>query len=439
MVQIPERFPTRSADRILAGMLGPVTGIIQLEMRFDYLLAEKRLERAVALLTRRIPMLGCRFVPKKLRPYFQRLDTERLRLFHLTTDKAGFNAFKNQRMDFFTGPQIETCLYRSGSGDRFLIKVSHLVCDAAGVKQIAEELSTIYNRLKDTPGLSPQPILMGNRGFRRISRRIPWYAVPLIVYNYLVEIYQAKVPAKSHVVPVQKGSDSRIQLQTTHVGKKKFTALATHAKKAGATINDLLTTAIIRALSKTGDFSPDTALRLGMAVDLRRYMAGGPTGSIANFSSLERFNYGSFMEPEFEATLARVTETTRRRKSSWLGLSTFTSTYPLLWGLPFFILRIAGHKGWETWRNSPNTFDWLTNMGEIQKQTVDFDGQPSAAWLLVPGCTLPMLFFGCSSYDGTLTLSWSTSADETNQEVAQAFFGLVMSELESVAGINAPL
>ena len=42
-------------------------------------------------------------------------------------------------MDFFNGPQIETCLYRSNSKDRFLIKVSQLVCDAAGVKEIAGE------------------------------------------------------------------------------------------------------------------------------------------------------------------------------------------------------------------------------------------------------------------------------------------------------------
>ncbi|WP_320041409.1 hypothetical protein [uncultured Desulfobacter sp.] len=36
MKQIPKKFPTRSADRALAGMLGPVTCVIQLEMSFDY-------------------------------------------------------------------------------------------------------------------------------------------------------------------------------------------------------------------------------------------------------------------------------------------------------------------------------------------------------------------------------------------------------------------
>jgi NRPS condensation-like uncharacterized protein len=107
MKQIPERFPTRSADRALAGMLGPVTCVIQLEMGFDYKLDEKRLERAVSLITDKVPLLGCRFVPKRFRPYFERLEIERFKIFHLISDQAEFEAFRNERMDFFNGLQLE--------------------------------------------------------------------------------------------------------------------------------------------------------------------------------------------------------------------------------------------------------------------------------------------------------------------------------------------
>ncbi len=81
---------------------------------------------------------------------------------------------------------------------------------------------------------------------------------------------------------------------------------------------------------------------------------------------------------------------------------------------------------------SSNCFDWLTNMGVIQKERVDFDGEPSSAWLLVPGCVLPMLFFGCSSYNGALTFSWSIGVNEMNKTITHSFFDLVISELESV-------
>ena len=432
MTQIPERFHTRSADRALAGMLGPVTCIIQLEMGFDYELEEKRLERAVFLITQKVPLLGCCFVPEKFRPYFKRLEIERFKLFHLTRDPAGFEDFRNERMDFFNGPQIGTCLYRSESKDRFLIKVSHLVCDAAGVKEISGELSKIYNQLKDDPKFMPEPDLEDYRGFWQIVRQIPWYAIPGIIYNYMGEIYASKIPRQSHVVPIQKAASDKIQLFTRHVDQKKFACMDVYAKEKQVTINDILITAIIRALSKTGEFTPGKALRLGMAVDLRRYLPGEKARSIANFSALELFNYGQDVEEDFESTLIRIARKTSQRKSSWLGLSAFMSTYPLLWSLPFFALKVAGSKGWEMKSSSPNSFDWLTNMGVIRKEEVDFDGEPSTAWLLVPGCILPMLFFGCSSYNGTLTFSWSINPEEVNKEVTHAFFDLVISALETV-------
>jgi NRPS condensation-like uncharacterized protein len=429
MKPIPKRFPTRSADRALAGMLGPVTCVIQLEMGFDYKLDEKRLEKAVSLITDRVPLLGCRFVPKKFRPYFERLEIERFRLFHLTLDQAEFNAFRNERMDFFSGPQIAACLHRSYSKDRFLIKVSHLVCDAAGVKEIAGELSKIFNQLKDDPDFKPEPDIVDYRGFWQIFRQVPWYAIPRIIYNYMCEIYGSNFPGQSHVVPMQKVLGDKIQLSTKHIDETQFACLDAYSKKKHASINDVLVTAVIRALSKTGNFKPGQALRLGMAVDLRRYLPGKKARSIANFSSLELFNYGENVEKDFESTLIRVAQKTNKRKSSWLGLSAFVSTYPILWSLPFSVLKVAGSKGWEIKSSNPNSFDWLTNMGVIQKEKVNFDGEPSTAWLMVPGCVLPMLFFGCSSYNGMLTFSWSIGQDETNERVTKTFFDLVISEL----------
>ena len=273
---------------------------------------------------------------------------------------------------------------------------------------------------------------MDSRGFLQIFRQIPWSAIPGIIYNYMCEIYGSKVPNISHVLPIQKVSDDKIQLFTRHIDKKQWAYIHAYAKEKHVTINDILTSAIIRALSKTGNLTSDKTLRLGMSVDIRRYLPGKQARSIANLSAFELFNYGNSVEKDFESTLIRVTKKINQRKSSWLGLSTFISTYPLLWSLPFSILNVAGSKGWEIKSSSLNCFDWLTNMGVIQKEMVDFDGEPSTAWLLVPGCILPMLFFGCSSYNGSLTFSWSIGADEMNIDIAFSFFDLVISELESV-------
>ena len=283
------------------------------------------------------------------------------------------------------------------------------------------------NRISDQ-----NPILRTTGDSGRLSGKSTGMPCPGIIYNYMCEIYGSKFPGQSHVVSIQKVSGDKIQLFTRHIDKVQFACLNAYAKEKHATINNVLITAIIRALSKTGNLTPGKALRLGMAVDLRRYLPGEKARSIANFSSLELFNYGENVEKDFESTLIRVTQKINQRKSSWLGLSSFVSIYPMLWSLPFFVLKVAGSKGWEIKSSSPNSFDWLTNMGVIQKEKVDFDGEPLSAWLLVPGCVLPMLFFGCSSYSGALTFSWSIGPDEMNKDVTHTFFDLVISELESV-------
>ena len=340
-------------------------------------------------------------------------------------------------MDFFNGPQFEAWLYRSSGGDQLLMRVSHLVCDAAGAKEIAAEWSDIYRRLAAAPDYHPEPAPVDYRGFWQVLRQVPWYAFPRIGYNYLCEVAGANLPAKSHVAPLGKLPGEGLRLVTRHIPAERFADLRAHARAHRATVNDLLVTAIIRALSKTGAFKPGSALRLGMAVDLRRYLPGKKARSLANFSSLELFNYGRAVEADFHATLERVARRTDRRKGAWIGLSAFATTYPLLWSMPFFLLQLAGCKGWEIKSSRPNAFDWLTNMGEIPEASVDFDGKPAAAWLLVPGCALPMLFFGCSTYRGALTFSWSVGSDGENEAETRDFFDRVVSELLS-AGESQP-
>ena len=154
---ISQKFPTKTMDRTLAAMDVLFIPIIQLEMAFDFPLDEHRLAKAVSLLLEAEPLLGCRFVRRIIRPYWERVEKEKLNVFTLTKDESEYEAFKKKGIDFLSAPQIIACLYRSELADRLTLKISHLVCDAAGVKDITATLSTIYNRLADEPGFHPEP------------------------------------------------------------------------------------------------------------------------------------------------------------------------------------------------------------------------------------------------------------------------------------------
>jgi NRPS condensation-like uncharacterized protein len=249
------------------------------------------------------------------------------------------------------------------------------------------------------------------------------------------EVTNSLIPYKTHGVPIKNTSENADKYITRHIEKEALTYMINYAKKRDATINDVLLTAIFRALSKIGKWDGKAALRIAMTIDLRRYLPKMKAESVSNFSSIEMITYGTTMEDDFESTLDRVVQMVNRRKSSWLGLSAFVSTYLGLWALPFSLLSIFIKKGLESKADSPNSFDWFTNMGKIPMENVDFGGYPARAWLLPPGCNFPILFYGCSGYDGGLSLSASIMPDDDgmNEAATNQFFDLVISELPLMA------
>lgn len=292
-------------------------------------------------------------------------------------------------------------------------------------------MSAIYNRLEYEPDFCPNPSLNNSRGLWHIFGHVPWYAHPRITLNYLQELLAANIPCKTHSVPIENTSENAGSYITRHIDKEKVANMVRYAKAYNATINDVLLAAIFRALSKTGEWDTGAALRMAMTIDLRRYLPERKAESVANFSSIELFTYGTVMEDSFESTLTRVAEMVRKRKSSWLGLSPFSSAFMGIWALPFSILNRITKKGWESKSHTSNAFDLFTNMGDIPLENVNMGGSPTRAWLLPPGCSLPILFFGCSGYDGTLSLSASVVPDAT--DTVEKFFDLMISELPLTA------
>lgn len=429
MNKIPKRIPTKIFDRALAGSDDHFNLVIQIELEFDAALDEQRLARAVALTMEAEPILGCRFAPRMFRPFWERVEIEPFDVFILTDKKNEYEAFINREMNFFSGPQFYTCLYRTETSDRLALKASHIATDAAGVKDIAFILSSIYNHLEHDPNYRPTPNSTRFRSFWHILRHVPWYVYPRIFFNYLKELFSSAIPFKSHSLPIQNTPAKSGKYIIKHINREKTVNLINYAKDNNATINDLLLAAIFRALARIGEWDIKAALRLTITVDLRRYLPTGKAKSLSNFSGIEIVTFGKDLGEDFQSTLIRVMELMSKRKASWLGLSQFVSTTMTIWLLPFSILKILASKGWKSKSNSSGSTDLFTNMGQIPLENVSFGGPPTSAWLLPPGCRLPILFFGCSGYNGSLRLSASVPHDSENEFITDQFFDFMIAEL----------
>jgi NRPS condensation-like uncharacterized protein len=401
--------------------------MLHLELEFGHQLNEQRLDHALALLLDAHPILGCRFVADPHRPYWEILGKEQLQIFFMTTQERAYNQFRISHLKTREEPQLKACLLRSSQGDRLLLKISHQLCDAGGVKDIAEDLSGLYARLEKDPHYRPLPNGAGSRGLDQIIRQIPWYAHPVIVFNFMRVTLSNQVPQNTHQLLLHAVQRAPLTFILRHIPADRMSRIAAHARQHQATVNDSMAAAFQRALVVTGRWDGRAALRVQTTVDLRRwYLPAERTAGICNLSTHEYANLGTQPGSDFSATLKRVCAITRKRKKSWVGLTEVclapllgTLKYSALLSLISTVLKQRIARG-----NMPNS---LTNLGPIDAESVVFGERPRKAWILPPVIYPPLFFAGFSGYAGSLTLS--AGVPEASAGMVEKFFDQMLAEL----------
>ena len=430
MDMIPEHLPTVVNDRAQLSWqeLGVGEMMISMEMEFDAALDEKRLARAFDLLLDAQPVLGCRIQPHPKKPYWVRLPKDERGNFFTVRDDSDFEKFRNEPYPHLTGPQVVACLRRTGEGDRLLVKVSHIVCDAGGVKELVADAVSIYNRLATEPDYMPVPNITGSRGWDQVFRLLPWRAFPLFCLDLLGVIRRNTMLLASHTLPLPACPLAPMGYLIRHIPADRTARIAEYGRTNNATINDMLVTAFIRAMAAGPSWDGRSHLRLTITVDLRRWNLG--TARAEGICNLSAFEFPSLeRDPgvDFLSALKRISAFFQYRKTRRFGLpfAPFIFLFSLLSFTSlkkFFGLWIR--KG----ADSHNNQSAFTNMGPIKPEEVTFNGaRPARAWLLAPPATPPWLAAGVSGYDGTLTLSAGTA--ESLLPMIEPFFDKILAGL----------
>jgi len=422
-----KRIPTTYTDRAIGFIDCLIEPMIQLEIHFAESLDAERLRKAVYLTLDAEPVLGCRLVSHWRRPYFERLNEHAPESFLYTEEETEYEAFKKASIDAGRGPQIKTCLWHSSSGDRLLLKLSHLCSDVSGAKEVVGVISAIYSRLGHESDYRPESNVSGSRSLWQVMRHVPWHAYPRIYLNYLQGLRSQMPKDGTHTLPYQEGSSTQPVFVHRLLSEDRVTRLVDYGRAFDSTLNDLVIAGIFRALVAEKDWNRASHLRLATSVDLRQwYLSESRAEAIANLSSLEYTNLGNDLGDDFAATLERVTRDTKRRKKDWIGLSDLMGGLPALllpddWAKSLYqrTLRRVIKKG--------NLPPGLTNMGPISPQSVTFDAPALQAWFLPPPCLPPYFLSGLSGYRGTLSLSAGVHLHQ--KDVAERFFDRVLSEL----------
>ncbi|MCD1295774.1 hypothetical protein CUJ83_12270 [Methanocella sp. CWC-04] len=395
-------------------------GQVRFIIRFNGILDEKRLGKAVRLAFDAEPVTGCRLIERPLRLYWQRCtDLESAFEFHIvdhSDHNKGIYEYLLAPLDPFKGPQVKVGLFRSGF-DTLYIKMSHIVADGGASIEYIQLLSSIYRNLEKEPEYRPASNLKGSRSSFQVLRHVG-------LKKILASCTGISISRSSWEFPDTDNGNIRPSFFIRRIGRGRLSHIKAYAKNHCVTMGDILLTAYYRALFEVLDPPENIPIPLMVPVNLRRYIPGGRSEAICSLTA------GYFPEiirnktESFEETLARVHTVMESNKSIQEELGQL-----LLMELAF----APGHiipRILEPFLSSVFATPSFSNFGVVEPMIADFGGIKIQDMIPAGPMTYPPHFvLGSHTFNDELTLTSIVCGTEAYRTLVECFFDILVREL----------
>ena len=427
---VPDTMPDDVISRLIPVYETFGIMLIQMEMEFPQKLDTDRLSKAISLSLDAEPKLGYRYVTHWRKPYWKRMERHNGNILTIARSEREYEVFRHTGIDAYTGPQLRVCLLEPGDVSHLLIKVSHHVADADGVKDVTRLIASIYNSLGNNPDYSPKQNISLNDDIKKVLDTVPREEFPRLRRQNKETRRVMHTKNGIHRLIFNNKSDDNYTYVIRMLDRNHVSNLAVYGKENNATLNDLLLAAFFRAQTKVGNWDGKKQLCVQTTVDCRRYLPDHKASTITNLA----WGYPGWpclstdLGDDFLQTLKKIVVQTRQRKENYIGVDALIENQGLLRLAPMmsrfkkpvtnFIKKMT-EKGMAP--------DALRNMGPIDPDAVNFGCKPTQARLLTILASSPFFTLGVSGYDGTLTLS--AGIDSSQEQLVNHFFDIMIEEL----------
>ncbi len=384
---------------------------IQIIMKLDGKLNFERLVRSVRLSFDVEPVFGCRFVNSNP-PHWKQFDAiDNIKFCTLKeTDnlEESIQKFLESPMDMDRDPMVMIELIRYENYDTLGLKINHVCCDGVGAKEYIKLLSDIYTRItNEDNAFVPKPSMRDRKDHNNLLSTLSKFN-PMKSYTLLQQI-----PLTTWKFPWNNIKIGDTGFITCRLPQGFLDTLNTYAKARGATINDLLLTAIYRVMFDISKPPYGIPMDVAVTTDLRRYLPDKKAKAIRNFSSGITIKIDRKANELFEETLSRVMEVTNNFKNRHPGLANairveylekmnfhqicayykaLSQIVDLVSQNPFFVLN----------RCSPV----LSNIGYISKSLIKFgENTVNDLYCYPPAIRAPGMLIVAGTYNEIITLS----------------------------------
>jgi NRPS condensation-like uncharacterized protein len=384
------------------------------------------LERAAAALLAAEPVLGCRYVEHPRRPRFEPFDAADVAK-PLVRDAADPRAAAFEwaavPVDPCAAPPFAVALFRGPATDVLGLRVHHVVTDGQGAKEVAYRFAETYSAL--ARGERPAPARAGSRSGLQVLRRFD----PVTLVS---AAYQADAGRPTWGVPsVGEPGQRRFEVRT--LSPERFGALRAYGKARGATVNDLVVTAVVRALFDALEAPTDRPMLLNVSFDLRRYLPAPPSAAALNLSSIETLAVTRVPGEPFADTLRGVSSRLAELKAGKPGLrgAVLMELMGRLGG--YGLLMKAGGEPMLRGRQHGVSFPFVSNFGVLDPARLRLGPlEPAEAVVLPPSSLPPFVMVGVSTWHDRLSLVVGYPPDAMPEGFAARLLDAARDELESV-------
>jgi len=366
---VPGRFPVAATEQLMNIAQIQHDSNIRWVIKFSGRIDASRMARAVRLSLDVEPVLGCRFVERKWRPYWERIaGIESCNPFTVETvsgNDNGIHEFMAGTIDPASGPLVRVRLFRSDT-DTLCIILHHMAADGVGIRRYAYLLAKIYRRLKQDKDYSPHPTSQNSRGIGRVLKQVP----PMDILKGCLSFMYPR-PVWSFPTTRQKPA-GKIFLKRRITGDR-FDNLMAYCKREGVTVNDALLAAYYRAMFRVTGVPENRNYPLQMTVDLRRHLTEGLEDTICNLSGTFYPSIRFLKTDRFKDTVEKTHAVMKKakKKQPWIGSLVCLE---LVFGiLGFSMAKRLFQAGMRREMAAGKTHPYYAKGGIIDPETLRFD------------------------------------------------------------------
>jgi NRPS condensation-like uncharacterized protein len=278
------------------------------------------IKKAVFFTMKILPLLNSRFVEGHVRPYWEVIDTVIDDVVTFTDNsnvKDEIDSFLTGKTDEFKGPQLKVRIVRSSNKDTLCIVMNHMICDGAGFKEYLYLLGSIYTNLRKDSTYEPEYKTGGSRSLSQIFRQVN----TLDKLRILLIPHRLSKHNSGFFFSLSGDSFTSPYILRYKLNSDRFHILKEYGRENGATINDIVLAAYIRALYKVIDIKRTESIAIPCMINLRRFLPARKADSICNLTSTIICDIGSELGDCFDETVKRVIHAMDGQKNNFPGLN----------------------------------------------------------------------------------------------------------------------